>query len=62
MLRHGWYLVPHFYSATHRVAYRNVLAHPETLPKFYTPQNWVLKTWWRKPEPQAAAVQPMAPR
>ena len=62
VLRHGWYLVPHFYSATHRVAYRNVLAHPETLPKFYTPQNWVLKTWWRKPEPQAAAVQPMAPR
>ena len=62
VLRHGWYLVPHFYSATHRVAYRNVLAHPETLPKFYTPQNWVLKTWWRKPEPQASAVQPMAPR
>ena len=62
VLRHGWYLVPHFYSATHRVAYRNSLAYPETLPKFYTPQNWVLKTWWRKPEPQAAAVQPMAPR
>ncbi|HYF59146.1 MAG TPA: extracellular solute-binding protein, partial [Burkholderiaceae bacterium] len=49
VLRHGWYLVPHFYAATHRVAYRDVLAHPETLPKYYGPQPWVLKTWWRKP-------------
>jgi len=49
VLRHGWYLVPHFYSATHRVAYRNTLAYPQTMPKFYSASPWLLKTWWRKP-------------
>jgi microcin C transport system substrate-binding protein len=49
VLRHGWYLVPHFYAATHRVSYRDTLAHPETLPKYYGAPGWTLKTWWRKP-------------
>ena len=49
VLRHGWYLVPHFYAATHRVAYRDVLAHPSTMPKYYAAPPWLLKTWWLKP-------------
>ena len=49
VLRHGWYLVPHFYAPTHRVAYRDTLAYPTTMPKFYTAQGWLLKTWWAKP-------------
>ena len=49
VLRNGWYLVPHFYSATHRVAYRDTLAYPQTMPKFYAASPWLLKTWWRKP-------------
>jgi len=49
VLRHGWYLVPHFYAATHRVAYRDTLAHPGTLPRYYGAPGWTLKTWWRKP-------------
>lgn len=49
VLRHGWYLVPHFYVASHRVAYRDVLAFPETMPKYYAAQPWLLKTWWRRP-------------
>ena len=49
VLRHGWYLVPHFYAATHRVAYRDALAHPQTLPRYYGAPGWTLKTWWRKP-------------
>ncbi len=49
VLRHGWYLVPHFYAATHRVAYRDVLAHPQTMPKFYAAPTWLLKTWWLEP-------------
>ena len=55
VLRNGWYLVPHFYAASHRVAYRDVFGIPATLPKYYTAPSWVLKTWWRKPEGQAAA-------
>jgi microcin C transport system substrate-binding protein len=50
VLRHGWYLVPHFYVATHRVAFRDVFGRPETMPKFYAAQPWLLKTWWRRPE------------
>jgi microcin C transport system substrate-binding protein len=49
VLRHGWYLVPHFYSATHRVAYRDIFGFPATLPRYYTAPAWLLKTWWRKP-------------
>lgn len=49
VLRNGWYLVPHFYSATHRVAYRDTLAYPKTMPTFYAASPWLLKTWWRKP-------------
>jgi microcin C transport system substrate-binding protein len=46
VLRHGWYLVPHFHVATHRVAFRRHLVYPETLPRYYGAQGWTLKTWW----------------
>ncbi|MEY4863345.1 MAG: hypothetical protein RLZ51_1440 [Pseudomonadota bacterium] len=49
VLRNGWYLVPHFHVARHRVAYRNTLEHPANLPLYYSASNWVVKTWWRKP-------------
>ena len=48
VLRSGWYLVPHFYAATHRVAYRSRLAHPARLPLYYAAELWLLKTWWEK--------------
>jgi microcin C transport system substrate-binding protein len=57
VLRHGWYLVPHFYVAAHRVAYRDLFGFPDTLPRYYGAQAWTLKTWWRKPD---AAARPMA--
>jgi microcin C transport system substrate-binding protein len=46
MLRHGHYLVPHFYAKTHRVAFRNHLQHPARLPLYYGADGWMLKTWW----------------
>ncbi len=48
VLRAGWYLVPHFYARTHRVAWRARLAHPETLPLYYAAETWLLKTWWER--------------
>ena len=48
VLRAGWYLVPHFYAPTHRVAYRKQLGYPETLPLYYGASGWMLKTWWVK--------------
>lgn len=53
LLRHGWYMVPHFYAPAHRVAYRRTLEHPQTLPLYYGAESWMLKTWWARP---AAAV------
>ncbi len=50
VLRHGYYLVPHFHAATHRVAFSRRLGHPEQLPRYYAATPWMLKTWWVKPE------------
>ena len=59
VLRHGWYVVPHFHLATHRVAYRYRLGYPETLPTYYAAQPWMSRTWWLKPHPQM--VKPAQP-
>jgi len=56
VLRHGWYLVPHFHVASHRVAYRDVFGIPAKLPDYYTAQAWMLKTWWRKPGTDAGGA------
>ncbi|TXL63822.1 extracellular solute-binding protein [Zeimonas arvi] len=55
LLRHGFYLVPHFHAPTHRVAFRNHLAHPDRLPRYYGAEAWLLKTWWSR-EAQAAGA------
>ena len=49
VLRSGYYLVPHFHSASHRVAYWKKLKHPETLPLYYSAKSWFLKHWWLDP-------------
>ncbi|MBI5786897.1 MAG: ABC transporter substrate-binding protein [Rhodocyclales bacterium] len=46
VLMTGHYLVPHYFSRTHRVAYRRGLGVPKVLPRQYTAQEWVLSTWW----------------
>jgi microcin C transport system substrate-binding protein len=46
VLRHGHYMVPHFHAPANRVAFSRKIAHPETLPKYYWPPAWMLKTWW----------------
>lgn len=45
----GYYVIPHYYSKNHRVAYKRTLGFPEKLPLHYTAQEWVLTTWWAKP-------------
>ncbi|WP_317922120.1 MULTISPECIES: extracellular solute-binding protein [unclassified Cupriavidus] len=54
VLMHGYYIVPNWYSASHRVSYRKELGYPERLPYFYTAEGWILSQWWRKDlKPQA---------
>jgi microcin C transport system substrate-binding protein len=50
LLMHGYYVVPQWYSATHRVAYKHSLAYPEKLPLYYGANDWIISTWWFKPE------------
>ena len=49
VLWYGYYVVPNWYLAQHRVAYRTIFARPETLPLYYSPFQ-VLMTWWLAPE------------
>ena len=51
VLWYGYYVVPNWYLARHRVAYRTIFARPETLPLYYSPFQ-ALMTWWRAPERQ----------
>jgi microcin C transport system substrate-binding protein len=54
VLMHGYYVVPQWYSASHRIAFKNTLAYPATLPLYYTADDWITSTWWFKPGTAAA--------
>ena len=56
VLRHGHYVVPHWYGAVHRVSWRAaVFDRPAQLPRFYQPEALVTTVWWSK---AAASGQP----
>lgn len=48
VLRHGYYIIPHWFSASHRMAWKSRLAYPQKLPLYYEAGNWMLETWWVK--------------
>ena len=45
-LRHGWYVVPHYHLAMHRIGHASWLRHPEALPLYFGADAWTLRTWW----------------
>jgi len=47
VLWYGYYLVPNWYVGSHRVAYWDLFAKPETLPRYYQADQ-ALMTWWMK--------------
>ncbi|MBU0729550.1 MAG: extracellular solute-binding protein [Proteobacteria bacterium] len=47
LLWYGYYLVPNWYIANHRITYRNIFNRPEQLPLYYSPFQ-ALMTWWMK--------------
>ena len=51
VLLHQNYIVPNWYINAHRVAYKNVFVIPETVPLYYTPETWLLKTWSMRDKP-----------
>src|SRR6201991_5060110 len=59
VLMHGYYVVPQWYSATHRVAFKRGLAWPKTLPLYYGAEGWIVSMWWFAP-PQSAQSESQA--
>lgn len=49
VLWYGYYVVPNWYVAQHRIAYSNKFSRPEKLPLYYSPSQ-LLMTWWEKKE------------
>ncbi|OWW19742.1 extracellular solute-binding protein [Noviherbaspirillum denitrificans] len=50
VLLHKYIVVPHWYSSTHRVAYRNRFGIPEKMPLYYAADPYVISTWWQQKE------------
>ncbi|MDP9647927.1 extracellular solute-binding protein [Paraburkholderia caledonica] len=48
VLMNGYYVIPHWYSASHRIAYSRDLGYPAKLPLYFAADEWVLSTWWKK--------------
>ena len=47
VLRHGHYVVPHWYGAVHRVSWRAAaFDRPPVLPRYYQPEALVTTVWW----------------
>lgn len=49
VLRHGHYVVPQYHSGVFRIAYRGgKFEQPAVAPLYYQPEDWVIRTWWKK--------------
>ena len=48
ILWNEFYLLPNWYINEHRVAFFDKFMMPDTLPKYYQPTDYVLKTWYLK--------------
>jgi len=48
VLWYGYYVVPNWYLAAHRLAYKKKFRQPKTLPLYYNPYQF-LWTWWIEP-------------
>ncbi len=45
-----FYLVPHWYISTHRIAHWDKFEFPNILPAYFSAEGWMLSTWWFKEE------------
>ncbi len=46
ILLFGHYVIPHWHNRVHRVAYREGLSAPKTLPLYYHSEDWAMSSWW----------------
>lgn len=50
VLLYEFYLVPHWFISSHRIAYWDKFERPDSLPLYFGAESWMLSTWWFKPE------------
>ena len=51
VVSHSHYLLPQWYSPTHRLAYNAWrLARPDVPPPYSPGEMWAVNTWWATPE------------
>lgn len=50
VLLYEFYLVPHWFISSHRIAYWDKFERPDTLPLYFGAESWMLSTWWFKAE------------
>ena len=48
VLLNKYIVVPHWYSSTHRVAYRDRFGIPAVAPLYYQADPYVISSWWEK--------------
>jgi microcin C transport system substrate-binding protein len=48
VLLHKNIVVPHWFSSTHRVAYRDRFGIPARAPLYYQADPYVISTWWEQ--------------
>lgn len=48
VLLHKYIVVPHWFSSTHRVAYRNRFGIPAKMPLYYAADPYVISMWWQQ--------------
>ena len=45
VLWNSYFVVPHWYNPTHRIAFRKEMGYPNP-PLYYSAESWILSTWW----------------
>jgi microcin C transport system substrate-binding protein len=50
VLMHGYYVVPQWFSTTHRIAFKRDLRYPAKLPLYYAANDWIVSMWWLAPQ------------
>ena len=43
---HQYYVVPQWFSDNHRIAYAAKFSYPQVLPRYYSPDDWIIRNWW----------------
>lgn len=47
VLRHGYYIIPSWYTNSARFSYRaDRFGQPATPPRYFQPPSWAIATWW----------------